>query len=221
MRAQLVGANAGANVSATYLGGYWGAQSASDSNDSFTNKSFGEEDPNRVIVCAITVGTASTRTYTVTIGGVSATIVALAEETGTVDAVSLIAYAAVPTGATGSVVVSASGSFLGMGGFLYRLVAPNVQLDATAVDTGASPSVGFTPAGPGVVIAVGRTTSSGSNPIWSGDVTLNETLPVATGVGNEASAAWIEQSVGTTYSAGCSWTGGNVWSLSVASFLLY
>lgn len=146
----------------------------------FTSQAFGAVDPNRQIILAIfgrnpSVGSS---VISATIGGVSAAL-AFAGATGDNGAgISEIWVASVPTGTSGTVTVTFSGSCLRAGISIYRLVGATAHATAGAGVTNANvPAQGVTitiPTG-GATVAV-----SGSGVTATDGTTTNQTQDVHT-----------------------------------------
>lgn len=138
----------------------------------FSSQNLGTAASDRCIV--VTIGTrdtgATTKTIdSVTIGGVSATIVIQKQYAVTNSTVSGIAIAAVPTGTTGDVVITMSEAMLRMATSIYRVdgVDCTVSTDAEgSIVSGPSASL-YVPAG-GVAVGTGAFSSAGSTVTWSG-----------------------------------------------------
>lgn len=91
-------------------------------NFTFTNVTFGEEEPNRLIVIVAAGGKdVLTTVSSMSIGGISAEEASFAQ-TSTPDRQSSIWYAVVPTGITGVVTVNWSGPLLRTGIASYRII---------------------------------------------------------------------------------------------------
>lgn len=137
----------------------------------FASQSFGAAHPSRLLAClAFFAGNGADRTLaSATIGGVSATIVVQNTDTTPINGrTAALIQAEVPTGTSGDVVITASGSCLRCGIALYRII--NLK-SATAEDTtgtvndplahalsiskGAAVIVGGVWDGPGVVATSG------------------------------------------------------------------
>jgi hypothetical protein len=136
----------------------------------FTAQNLGTAAAGRYIVVAISsrkAGAATTITG-VTIGGVTATIVTQVANTVTNTNVAGIAIAAVPTGATGDIVVTFGASMARCNIGVYRV---DNLLSATPYDTDTSiannPSVGLD-VPYGFAIGVGTTAVNGASTTWAG-----------------------------------------------------
>lgn len=104
----------------------------------FASTDFGAEHPNRYIVCAISAGDLAAGNFGITsatIGGVTATVVIQREDT--IDGRnSYIIIAAVPTGATGTVAFTFTGTHIQAYVGVYRVVGlTSITAHATASDT--------------------------------------------------------------------------------------
>lgn len=130
--------------------------SAGDATDTdvytFSAQDFGAEAADRIIAVAIGAGYTTDRTIdAVTIGGVAATVVTSA---GT-NHRTAVAYASVPTGATGDVVVDLSGTAVRCAVVVYRVVGANATVhdtDAPAGGDNGSRSISIdVPASGGVI----------------------------------------------------------------------
>lgn len=107
----------------------------------FSTQSFGAAADDRIIAVAIGAGYTTVRTIdSVTIGGVTATVVDCA---GT-NHRTAVAYASVPTGTTGDVVVDFSGTCVRCAAITYRIVGANATIhdsDAPAGGGNAARSI--------------------------------------------------------------------------------
>lgn len=139
----------------TYSGGSW------------NSIAIGDADPNRYVLVGI-YGSSGTRTVSsVTIGGVSATLVSDGTNSARIQhsaGTSEFWIAAVPTGTTANISITWSGSQNRCGAGVWTMVRPK---STTAVDVdssnSASPaSVTLTTTNPGVVFAIGGNNSTGS-----------------------------------------------------------
>ena len=118
-------------------------QSASDGANAttytFSSQNLGDADTDRHIIVGIStrdVGTTSQAISSVSIGGVSATIVVQQRNSATNTCVAGLAIAKVPTGTTGDIVVTFSEEVLRCGIGVWRAIG----ISATATDTGSSTS---------------------------------------------------------------------------------
>lgn len=136
----------------------------------FASVNLGIADPKRVIVIgfASSVSQPDEDILSVTIGGVTATIVASVLDSGGKNARSFIAYAAVPSGTTGNVVVAFTGTALFCHMFTYRVVAQNFGVFATATDIATTLSQSVSLASGGSIIAVQSETDGGATAVWTG-----------------------------------------------------
>lgn len=125
-------------------------QTASNANDltayTFSAQNFGTEDAARHIIAVVytrDIGTGAKTLSTITIGGVSATILVQAQGTGSGanSCVCAIAIAAVPAGTSGDVVVTWSEAVLRCAISLYASVGASATAHDTASSTAADPSV--------------------------------------------------------------------------------
>lgn len=146
----------------------------------YAGVSFGAESANRVIVVAISAaGASSARTITgVTIGGITATLDKVTSGVGN----TAIARATVPTGLTGTVVLTFSATVVRSMIGVYCAPA-TLALAATAVVTGAGADIAHAsaaitnPAG-GTVISAAYTHSTAVS--WSANVTVDYSTAVET-----------------------------------------
>lgn len=160
---------------ATELSFLQGSMNVSDlTTYTFSSQNLGAADPNRWIVVCVGGTTNTARSISsVTVGGVSATKIAQAEGSTVYRHIS-IWVAPVPTGTTGDIVVTWSGSLARCGYSAYRLitgVAPtaayDVQTDLTLTSSDLSVSIGR-PSG-GVVVASTINAASGATGVtWAG-----------------------------------------------------
>ena len=137
----------------------------------FAGQNLGSAASDRYIVVAVMSrkAGASTSISSVTVGGVTATIVAQTSNTVSNTSVTGIAIAAVPTGVTGDVVVTFGAATARCAIGLYR--ADNL-LSATAHDTdnstAADPTVNLDIPSSGFAVATGVTGTGGTGTTWTG-----------------------------------------------------
>jgi hypothetical protein len=98
----------------------------------YSGKSFGAADPNRIIIVALGARTTNTALTSVTIGGVTATEVSGSAAINTNTTLCDIYQAAVPTGTTGNIVIVGPAALVRSGIGVFRLVT------ATPAATSAS-----------------------------------------------------------------------------------
>lgn len=139
----------------------------------FAGTSIGAASNDRVIVVTIGSRSNSARTISaVTIAGVTATNIATANNTGGGAEIAAIYAAAVPTGTTGSIVVTFSGAMLRIGVGVFTLTGkPSVTAFATSTvtPTGSSPTTTISSPINGAIVAVNFANSSGTaSTVWTG-----------------------------------------------------
>lgn len=148
------------------------ASNTDASSYTFSAQNLGEAAADRLMVAAIATRAAAARTIdAVTIGGVSATIIQVGRSSGTVFNRVALAYASVPTGTTGDLVVTFNTSTLRCRTGLWRVVG----LDShTPVDTDSSaatpPTATLTTSDAGIAFgaaAVAVTANTGSVTTWT------------------------------------------------------
>lgn len=106
----------GSNAQASFIGSAIDGTNAS--SYTFSGKSFGSVTSDRYIIVAVNAGAGSSFTISsVTIGGVAATVIATAVSARTISAIYI---AAVPTGATGDIVVTPDATIRRCGVAWYR-----------------------------------------------------------------------------------------------------
>lgn len=162
----------------------------------FTSQNLGTANANRYIAVCTTQRSSPTLS-SVTIGGVSATIVAQANNTGNVAG---IAIALVPTGATGDIVVTWGSSGLNCAISVYQI---DNLLSATPfhsiTDITASPSINLNIPASG--IALGFATVQNSSPMsWSGLTERDEGLLESVIDYSSASDAFVAAETGRAIS---------------------
>lgn len=147
------------------------ANSTTDTNAyTFAAQNLGTEASDRYIVVTVNgrKAGATTSISSVTVGGVAATIAVQRVNTVTNTSVAGIAIAAVPTGATGDIVVTFADTLARCAIGAYRI---DNLFSATAYDTDSSvsadPSVGLNVSNPGFAIGTGAASGTGSV-TWTG-----------------------------------------------------
>ena len=178
----------------------------------FSSVNFGAASALRTIVVGVAVSSDGAPTSaTVTIGGVSATVVATVSDAEMVDAMSLIAYASVPTGSSGDVVVNVDKVCRVCRIYTYRVIATTFGVHATATDVGTlSQSVSL--ASGGSIMAVSACSSSVATATWTG------ATEQADSTGDEAgSSALLKSSASSPVTIACTWSAGNAKTMSVIS----
>lgn len=113
---------------------------ANSSTYTFASQNFGATDAARRIVVCVNgrAGSAGSTISSVTIGGVSATIHVQANNGASASCTSCIASALVPSGASGSIVVTFSATMLRANVAAYRSVGYEAAASSTTTFTGAS-----------------------------------------------------------------------------------
>ncbi len=168
----------------TVTGGFVSAGSGVNVS-SIAGLSFGAVAANRFLVAAVSGSFTGGAVSGVTIGGIAATIVANLQN-GTVQTV--LAIAAVPTGASGT--VAASG--VGTGPFevaVYALYGLGSAVPAATASSAANPSALALNGLPGGSFAIAASQVVGTVNSWSGAVTLDHTQPQGGFAQSVASAA--------------------------------
>lgn len=180
------------------------AASTTDTNSyTFSSQNLGTAAADRYIVVAIATrkSGATTTISSVSVGGVSATIVVQQSNTVTNTCVSGIAIAAVPSDTTGDVVVTFGASVLRCGIALYR--ADNL-FSATAFDTDNSavqdPTVSLDIPGPGFAIGT-ATTGTATSTTWTGITEDHDTVLEAANSFTSASLSFGTGQVGLSLKA--------------------
>lgn len=177
-------------------------QVAKDSTDlityTFSTQSLGSAAADRFIICAVT-GRASdggARTISsVTIGGVSATINAQVDTSGTSTG---IVCAAVPSGTTGDVVVTWSDTMTDANIALYRCTGLSSATALATATSAADPGVGTVIIKTGGIIIGIATDDDGSHTCtWTG---LTENYDEGTGQGRDWTGAMVETSTSSSVS---------------------
>lgn len=158
------------------------SSSTDQSSYSFTNQSFGAAETNRVVIAfchGARQGTAQTIS-SATIGGVSATILKQTPSGGTYTSTAIIG-ATVPTGTSGTVALTYSGSLFGCGISVMSL--RNVQsLSAASSDSfstttsGTSINYDLTGSVGGIILAMGGTYSGDYTGTFSWATDLTESI---------------------------------------------
>ena len=127
----------------------------------FSNRAFGAADANRlVIVCGVMRGAGTLTISSITIGGVAATVAVEGRNTSNGTTSAFIAYAAVPTGTTGNVVITWSGAgavFQGISIYRatkYTAAAPTKTNTATRTGAVGTMTLDLTSPDPGFQIGV-------------------------------------------------------------------
>lgn len=133
----------------------------------FSAADFGAEDPSRAVVVAITaLGSTSKTVSSVTIGGVSATIIRQQSDS---DWTGAIAAAMVPTGATGDVDITLSGNASKVTVAVYRIIGLSSVTPKDSDSVAASSGLTVDTEPQGVLIALYTYSGSfGDTVSWSG-----------------------------------------------------
>lgn len=199
------------------------SSSGADQNAyTFSSLSFGAEASDRIIAVSIITrdaGTTPRSVTTVTIGGVSATVVVEASNIATNVGFVAIAYAAVPTGTTGDVVVDFDGSdnLLRCGVVVHRIVGSNPTPHDSSGADGANPSTTIDVPADGIALAVSTSGASLPTCTWTG---LTEDLE--TQIGGEATdMSTASDAFGTTQTSlavQATWSANVNPALAVASW---
>jgi hypothetical protein len=149
-------------------------QGAGDTSDlteyTFSGQNLGTEAADRhIVVCVLSRGTVGSAVSSVTVAGVSASLVIARTNSTSGNNVAEQWIAAVPTGTTGDVVVTFNGGMLRCRHMLYHLVG----LDPTAHDTGSGvaaedPSTAIDVPADGAAIGCAVATGGSGSETWSG-----------------------------------------------------
>lgn len=187
-----------------------GAFDASDlTTYTFAGLDFGAAHPDRKLFAAVTIRAAGTPSISsITIGGVTATSLALSTNTdGGNRTHAAIMGAAVPTGTSGDLVVTLSGSGAVRCGYtLYRAVGPALTALDPKTSTSGSPSGTLTipPRGFGIACGyAGNTTVTGA--AWTG---LTEDTDVLDAGNGHSSASLSSYAGASSLAVTLTWTGG-------------
>lgn len=188
----------------------------------FSAKSLGAADADRKIIIGVAGVTVSPpRTMvSVTVGGITATeIIYLGDLNAGIESYSGLYIASVPTGTTGDVVVTWSGSVSNMGIGVWRVIGASSIADDTGSSV-ATPVMTDTlniPAG-GIAVGVAHWSVGTAGVTWAG---ITEDFDGNTDAGNErysgASDAFATEQVGLTISA-TKTVGGSRQVLTMASW---
>lgn len=172
----------------------------------FTSVSLGAEGGNRQIIVGISssVGTSGRTVSSVTVAGVSATSLVFRDSGGGSSRISALWIANVPTGATGNIVVTFSGSMARAGITVYagRNLTSNTP-QATNNDantTGAALTLSLTGTTAGFIVAQAMIQSSGETFTWSG-LTRDNNVTVGSALTMSSSSINTTSSGTTTISA--------------------
>lgn len=180
----------------------------------FSSVNLGSPATNRTIVVGVAVSSGGTPTSaTVTIGGVSATVVGTISDADMVDSMSLIAYATVATGTSGDVEVVVDATCRVCRIYTYRVIATSFSVSNLYTDNGASLSQSVSVSSGGSAIAVSACASSVATATWTG------AAEQADSTGDEAgSSALLESTATSPVTISCSWSAGNARTMSIISF---
>lgn len=147
------------------------SDTTAQSTYTFTGVDFGDADSERYIIVGISTRKAGTggSISSVTIGGVSATITQQVTNTaGSNNSTVGIAIAKVPSGSSGSVVITLSEQFLRCGIGVWRATnLENINADDTDTSVSTNPSGSLNISGAGFMIGVSKVGQS-SSATWSG-----------------------------------------------------
>lgn len=149
-------------------------QAAEDAADqttyTFAGQDFGAEASDRYIIVGIgsrDTGSGAKTVDSVTIGGVTATIVRQAQNATTNSTVGALAIAAVPTGLSGSVVVTFSEQMLRCGIGVWRIVGHDPTAHDSDSSTATDPTVNLDIPANGSAVGFATTGNTGAT-TWTG-----------------------------------------------------
>ena len=202
-------------VSFAYINGSAAKSSTNQATYTFSNVPFGSPAATRTIIVAV-AGRASTNRSisSVTVGSVTATEITQSSNTSGGDSITGIYRADVPAGASGSVVVTFSGTMVRAGIAAYRMEAGAAGAHAfTALNTSTAGTIDV-PAG-GAALAVAFTNAV-ATATWSGltedtDVQIESASSFSTASGTFESAQ-------SGLSVSASWSSSNAMTACIASF---
>lgn len=202
-------------VSFAYINGSAASSGTNQATYTFSNVPFGSPAATRTIIVAV-AGRASTNRSisSVTVGSVTATEITQSSNTSGGDSITGIYRADVPAGASGSVVVTFSGTMVRAGIAAYRMEAGAAGAHAfTALNTSTAGTIDV-PAG-GAALAVAFTNAV-ATATWSGltedtDVQIESASSFSTASGTFESAQ-------SGLSVSASWSSSNAMTACIASF---
>ncbi len=198
---------------------------STDSTDqttyTFASQSLGTETADRFIVAAINgTGSAQGRTVSsVTIGGVTAGVVVTADNLGGVTEIwqTTRVVDGGPTGTSGTVVVTFSGSMFNAQIAIYAVKGANSNTPtATATDTSAPLSQSLSAPAGGVAIAAARAAATPGDTTWSG--LTEDTDQLGDGGISRGSSASAELTSAATPTISASWGAGTATGLAAAAW---
>jgi len=176
-------------------------QAASDSADldtyTFASQNLGTADSNRYIIVSLSARATTTTAFTVSsvsVGGVTGTIVQQYSNVITNVCLSAIAIVAVPSGTTGDVVVTLSRTALRCCIALYGAVGINPTATDSGTSGDANPTYAIDIAADGVAIGVvGRASGAADTATWTNITEDYDSVIDTTFNFTGASAAFVEQ----------------------------
>lgn len=191
------------------------SSTANETTYTYSNVPFGEEAEDRYIIVATSGRSGSNRVVSsVTIGGVSAVIAANAPSGQNTQGV---AIAFVPTGETGTVVVTHTGGLARSGIFVYRATGITGEIRDSASTIATNPSVNIDVDAGGIAVGISGVGEPNETSTWTGltkdadeSVESESSWSAAFGVFAEAQNNMMVQ---------CSWTDNDDDSIAVASFV--
>lgn len=156
----------------------------------FTAQNFGAERPDRVIILSFAtraVGNVAITASSVTIGGISATIAVQQRNFNINTCMAMIAYATVPTGASGDVVVTLSHSTLRASASLYLASGIATTVSDSGTSTATNPTYDIDVPAKG--IAVAAVAAPVTSYVWTGlderyDTNISGSAPQVSGASN-------------------------------------
>lgn len=154
----------------------------------FSSENLGAADSGRYIIVAL-IGHRTTAVAcslsTLTVGGVSATII---KQSGTTQYATALAIALVPTGTTGDIVATWNGTCSRMGLSVYRALNVNPTPEADGLSTANPQTSTLSVSAGSVQVAIGSSTLT-STATWSGTNGLTEDMDAAVSDGGRFSTA--------------------------------
>lgn len=171
----------------------------------FSSQNLGAEDLRRkIVVCVALASSGSIGSATVTVGGVSATSAVSVSSTDMTDLVTAIFYAEVPTGTSGSIVVTPDVSSSSCGIFVYRVVSTTLTVNNTGTDTTSDPAATLSCLAGGAAFAVAASINAAATAAWTN---ATETGELNTERGFSSAMIYPTTSGNTTVT--CAWSSGS------------
>ena len=184
------------------------AEGGSGNPVTFSALSFGAAAANRFLVAAFTwIGSPAKTLSSCTIGGISATVVVSSGAGGATGQSAAIAIAAVPTGTSGNVVGTFSGSVANVAVALYSLSAiASATPTATASSNAANPTATINIGAGACLLAVAGAIGTSPSGSWTSPMTNDVNTTFGGGTACRTAASHVFPSAQTALVVTCTFT---------------